>query len=109
MAALRQVALRCERSLLDVGVDGQIRELEETREQFVVISRAAGRPAGLQQKWRADRDLAVLDHRGDLAAARIGKRRRLQACPRRVVDEQHGLRVETEALHAIGRVGFLAE
>jgi hypothetical protein len=54
MGAAGEVALYRNGGVLDLSVDREAGQLEEIGEEFVVVSRAAGRPAGLEQKRGTD-------------------------------------------------------
>ena len=58
-----ELALRIDRTLLDLQVDVEVGESEQFGEQFVVLSSVPGGVAGLQEKRQARRDTPRFESR----------------------------------------------
>lgn len=68
VTATRELALSVKCRVLDLSIYPQTRQLQKVGKQLRMIGGAARRPPSFEQKRRADRDLAILEHARDLGA-----------------------------------------
>ena len=73
VATVRERLLRAEGCIFNRRGDVKAWKLQEVGEEFVAMAGTAGRPASLEQKRRADGDLALLDQSRNLGTAIRGQ------------------------------------
>src|SRR4051794_8532571 len=88
MADAGELALRVDRSPLDLLVDGEVGESQEFVKQIAMIPSIASGVARLQEEGQTGRNATRFERIGDLAGAHVAEVRVTEARPGGVVEQQ---------------------